>query len=445
MVDPQRVDSAGVESAAPAARPDPLRGRQRAAVLLLLAGFALLPFGRAAELPILLAAVCGVALAVRGGVDWQAPSVRLALLLFAAYWLPELVSAPDALQPARAWREVASDLRYLPMLLFACCVLRSAPAQQLAKQGCGWIVALWLGDALLQAATGLSLGGPSSPDRLSGIFGADDLKLGSAVAVLSPFLLLPAFARSRLLGALAALLVVMVVLLAGTRSAWIGTALVLAACLWRAYGGGRAALFAVSLTLLASCSLAALGYVASERFALRIERSAAALTGAEGLDHALSGRLPIWSTALRMFREHPINGVGVRGFRTAYSDYAAEDDPWRGFDGESGAFHAHQLLLEVTAETGAFGLLCWVLAGLVAVRVWREAAPAARRAAGPVSLALLALLFPFNTHYAFYSSAWGGLLFGLLALWLPMVASTARERGAPAKVSTAVRRPPVGA
>jgi len=418
---------------------------QGVAVALLLAAIALLPFGRSAELPILLAALGGLLAALRGQLEWRRPPLRLALLLFAAYWLPELLSAFDALAPRRAWREVLFDLRYLPFLWFACLHLAAPAAQRLAKLGCAWILALWLADALLQAATGLSLGGAASADRLSGIFGADDLKLGGAVALLSPFLLLPAFDRQRLLGLLLALPIVVVVLLAGTRSAWIGLALLLAIALWRAFGGGRRALQALLLAALCGVLLVSAGYVGSERFASRIDRSAAALQGVEGVDHALSGRLPIWTTALTMFREHPVNGVGVRGFRHAYADYAAADDPWIGFDGASGAFHAHQLLLEVAAETGALGLFCWVLAALVAVRVWREADPLARQAAAPVSMALLVMLFPLNTHYAFYSSAWGGLLFTLLALWLPMIASTPAGSASSGSALSRSAAHPVGA
>ncbi len=403
--------------------PAPLTGVQIASVCLLLASLALLPFGRAAELAMLVCAIGGCVMAVRRRIDWRSASVRLALLMFAAYWLPELVSAFDAVAGKRAWSEVALDLRYLPFLLFACVALQTAVAQRTALSGCGLILAVWLIDALLQATTGLSIGGPASADRLSGIFGADDLKLGGVVALLSPFLLLPLFSRHRALGALASLAVVIVVLLAGSRAAWVSLALVLTVIVWRSFEGGSKALAALLLSALAGVALVVAGYFASDTFHERIERTSAALQGGDGVNYALSGRVPIWTTALRMFREHPINGVGVRGFRDSYRAYAEADDPWNGFDGDAGAFHAHQIVLEVASETGAFGLLCWVWATLIGLRVWREAELTARAVAAPVSLALLAMLFPLNTHYAFYSSVWGGLLFFLLALWLPMIGS----------------------
>ncbi len=403
---------------------------------LLLAPLALLPFGSAAELPIAIAALLGSGLAVRGRIDWRAPAPRWALLLFGAYWLPELLSAPDAVNARRAWREVALDLRYLPWLLFACHQLRDPRLQSLVLRGCAAIVALWLVDALVQAATGIGLTGASSPDRLSGIFGAQDLKLGGAIAVLAPLLLLPLLRARRWLGLLAALACVVVVLLAGARAAWIALALVLMVSVWISFGGGGSALRVLLLALVVSGLVGTTAYLGSERFAARVDRSSLAWQGEDGLDHALSGRLPIWRTAMQMVREHPLNGVGVRGFRDAYARHAAPDDPWRGFDGDAGAFHAHQWLLEVASETGLVGLLCWIVAILAALRMARTAAATQRTQAAAVSLALAVMLFPLNTHYAFYSSAWAALLFFLLGLWLPLIAGTAASRS-PARPAAA--------
>ena len=417
-------------SAAPATEPTSPARAERLGVLLLLAALLLLPIGRSAELAIALGALLGVLLLIGRRIQWSAAAPRLALVVFAGYWLPELLSALDALQSRRAWYEVLIDLRYLPFLLFACWALRGDDAQRLALRGVACIAAFWLLDALIQAVSGYSLGGPASADRLSGIFGADDLKLGGVMALLSPFLLLPAFARHRALGALTLVAVLIVVLLAGARASWVSLALVLAVVLWRAAGGGRRGLLATLLAAAVCGAIALAASQVSDTFAARIACSAAALQGDDGLDHALSGRLPIWQTALDMSAAHPFNGVGVRGFRDAYPAYAADDDPWRGFDGDAGAFHAHQLVLEILAETGALGLLCWLSAAVLALRQLRAAEAQRRLRALPVSLALLAMLFPLNTHYAFYSSAWGGLLMFLLALWLPIIAPSTVSRQA---------------
>jgi len=117
-----------------------------------------------------------------------------------------------------------------------------------------------------------------------------------------------------------------------------------------------------------------------------------------------------------MIQEHPINGVGARGFRDAYP--ACNPDPaaqevW----GDGPALHAHQIVLEILAETGLLGLLLWLAAVAQAWRAWRFAPPEARERARPAMLALAVTVFPFNTHLAFYSTFWGGLTLLLAALY----------------------------
>ena len=107
-------------------------------------------------------------------------------------------------------------------------------------------------------------------------------------------------------------------------------------------------------------------------------------------------------------------------FRSAYPHYAPANDHFLTAEscgvGE-GACHPHQLVLEILTETGVLGLSLWQAAVVLAWRAWRRVGSAARTRAFPVSLALGVMLFPLNTHLAFYS-AWWGLLFGwLLGLW----------------------------
>ena len=165
---------------------------------------------------------------------------------------------------------------------------------------------------------------------------------------------------------------------------------------------------ALVLTLLA---------VSSVQFRDRILRTTHALAADEpGVDTALSGRAKIWSAAGCMIVEHPINGVGARGFRQAYPDCDASPGS-RPAWGQGPAFHAHQLVLEVLSETGVIGLLLWLAGAALAWRAWRYATPQAKERARPAMLALAVTVFPFNTHLAFYSTFWGGLTLMLAALY----------------------------
>jgi O-antigen ligase len=127
-----------------------------------------------------------------------------------------------------------------------------------------------------------------------------------------------------------------------------------------------------------------------------------------------------------MIAAHPLNGIGVRGFREAYPQFVADDDHW--LQGNNrGAFHAHQWLLEVLAETGVLGLACWLTGlGLLYGR-WRRASAAMREQARVPALAVLAALFPLNTHLALYSTFWSGVLLLLLGLLAGVLAAEEAE------------------
>ena len=334
--------------------------------------------------------------------------------LFFCYWLPEAFSAIDAEDTVRAWREVLLDLRYLPFLWLVAMAVATARGRRIVFLGLGLIAGAWALDAAVQAVTGFSLGGANSSDRLSGIFGAGNLKLGLVLATLSPFALDAAARRFHASGWFAAaMLLGSVILLAGSRASWLVFALVLLGSGWRRLGWKR---LAVSLLGgLAMASVLALAF--STQFESRIERSLAVFSGDRaGLDQALSGRLSIWHAAAGMIAEHPVNGVGVRGFREAYARYAAPDDFWLAH-GQQGALHAHQVVFEVLSETGAVGLLLWLMGAALAWRAWRWSLPAARRRAAVPALALAVTAFPFNTSLAFYSTFWGGAFLLLLALF----------------------------
>lgn len=387
--------------------------------MLLWLVLALLPLGRLSELPLLAGAAWGLWLALRDGQWlWAMPGVRLAVVLFACYWLPALVSAFDAVAPGKTWPQVAAQLRFLPFAVFAVATVREPAQWQWLLRASALLVAVWVLDGWVQAFTGVSLGGHMEGDRLSGIFGADNLKLGGVVAAVSPLLL--AFVQQRLgwRGVfVTAVAVAGVVLLAGARAAWLVYALVLAGVCLRPFAGrARRALAMLAALFVAAAVLAYTAYLASPMFAARVDRTLLLLDGdSDGVDHALAGRLPIWRTARDMALAHPFNGVGVRGFRHDYLKHAAPGDPWRA---EQGAFHPHQLVLEVATETGGAGLIAWLLGVVLLWRGVHRVAPDARLRAWPPLLGLAATCFPLNTHYAFYSSWWGLFFWWLLALVL---------------------------
>ncbi|WMJ70433.1 O-antigen ligase family protein [Stenotrophomonas sp. 24(2023)] len=356
----------------------------------------------------------------------------LTSILFLGYWLPQALSAFGAVDPAVAWGKAAGGLRYLPFMWLVAIAVATPQRRSRVLGGLAIITAAWTLDALVQAVAGTSpwfwsldhlkqlAGGhtlcpaaeAAAADRLSGVLGPCNLKFGQVLASLSPFLLLPVAQRWGAWGwALVAAALGAVLLLAGSRASWITFALVLAYSGVRLMGWKRLVLLALAGVAGASVLAATVPQVRE-----RVARTAMALQGGpQGMDEALSGRGRIWSAAGCMIQEHPINGVGARGFRDAYPACVAGQGPavW----GEAPALHAHQIVLEILAETGIIGLLLWLAAAAQAWRAWRYAPPQARERARPAMLALAVHVFPLNTHLAFYSTFWGGVTVLLAALY----------------------------
>ena len=382
-----------------------------------------------------LAAIARLLLArFRGGTRLlSAPAWALTSVLFFAYWTPEVLSSFDAIDRAHALHESLVDLRYLPFLWLVAAAVADARGRRVTFTGLAVIAGVWTLDSLLQALSGTSplfwgidsikqlISGhamcPASEvaavDRLSGVLGPCNLKLGIVLASLSPFALYVAGKRMGAIGwIVAAAAVGLVVLLAGARASWITYALVLLFSGWRLLGAKRLlGVFAFGAVMLGLLTATV------PQVRERIVRTTYALTAdQEGVDMALSGRTRIWGAAVCMIREHPVNGVGARGFREAFP--ACDPEPgvapaW----GTGPALHAHQILLEVLSETGGIGLLLWLAGAALAWRAWRYATPASRDDARPAMLALAVTVFPLNTHLAFYSTFWGGVTLLLAALY----------------------------
>ncbi|HEX7814240.1 O-antigen ligase family protein [Dyella sp.] len=387
----------------------------------------LLPFGRSAEVATCLCLVgTGLLFARHPRALEDHAGARLLLWLLGGYIGAALISAVDSVAPGKSWATVAALSRFVPLGLYACFAIRRAEKLRAVYWAVAITVALWAVDAWMQAVAGLGLRGHSDPERLSGIFGAENLKLGPALSVLSPFVLWAARERWRQLGLLGAFVLLLgPILLSGSRASWLCYGLVGLAFAWReARAPGRFMVWCAAGAIILGLA-GAVAWKTSSRFQARVEHTLVVFQGSNAaLDTALTGRLDIWRTSLKMIEAHPVNGVGVRAYRYAYRQFAPPSDHFLTAEtcGEGeGACHAHQLLLEILTETGVIGLFLWLAAAVLALRAWHRAGPA-REAMFPASVALMAMLFPLNTHLAFYSAWWGLLFAWLLGLWCAALA-----------------------
>jgi O-antigen ligase len=162
-----------------------------------------------------------------------------------------------------------------------------------------------------------------------------------------------------------------------------------------------------------------ISYFASPLFQERLDVTRAFTSGQEqALDASSMERVPIFRAALKMYREHPLNGVGVRAFPAAYMVYAEPGDIHiEKSGGRSGATHAHNVILEVMADTGSIGLLGILLLVFVLARQRNRTTPGERHDAFPFALAVFLILFPLNSHFAIYGTYTSSLSWFLVGLW----------------------------
>jgi O-antigen ligase len=392
---------------------------------LIFSAFLLFPVKRSVELPVLIMMVWGATLLYQHGwAFFRQPAVKFFTLLFACIWLPMLLSLPDSYDLKASGSAVAGFIRLYLAGLFIIWALSDQKQAALLVKLLAWLTAFWVADALFQAAIGHDLFGYARvPERLNGVFGERHLKLGNALPVLAPFLIL-ALRKNSALMLLAAALTGAVVILAGSRGGWASFGVV---CAWlilsetRRRGMPLWKMGAIAALVALIGTVAAFNNPGAKQ---RLDQTMLLFSGNEAkIDQALSLRLTLWKDGFAMLRAHPVNGIGVSTFRFAYPEFAQPGDPFmqphytdEATGRPTGASYAHQMVLEVTTETGLIGL-----AGLggfyfLFVRYWRLASPERRIHALPFAMGLLAWIFPFNTHPSFYSAQWSALIWLMIAM-----------------------------
>ncbi|MEO0438144.1 MAG: O-antigen ligase family protein [Pseudomonadota bacterium] len=401
---------------------------------LLALAFVLMPFGRMVEIPLLALSIWGLVCLSRGfpekAAGWMLTLALFTLLFFA----PMLIALPDAVMLEKSLVTTIGALRF-PLFVFALLWMAHAFSdphsyidRSLGLLGAvvAFLLFVWCLDGALQVISGRNiLGYGRGEGYINGVFGEDDnIKLGATVALLMPMGLVFLEGRQRLGAAFLLLLLALgIVLLSGKRAAWIVSAVelaVLAAFFLKAKRLSRKYLSLGAVVLLTMSTLVFFNSDWVNQRSVSLARAATDPSYA-ALNEASGKRLPIWTTALAIAKDNWLNGVGPRGFRFAYPSYAEEGDHWSapaGAAGGSRASHAHQLLLDLAAETGLFGILSYLVTLYLLFALWTRADSVERRRALPFAASLCAMLFPINTHPGWYSSWSASFYWLLLALYL---------------------------
>ncbi len=390
---------------------------------LAIAFIALLPFGRLSEVPLSILAVSLAGLARSADKRKMIQSSAAFLLpLFLCYWVPILLSSVDSMDPQKSWLQSFTALRYLAAALALSVLLRAPSDRERLLRWTAYLLLFWAVDAFVQLFFGSDLFGIAMhPDRLNALFVNKHQFFGPTLAMLSPLVLeharrhWPSWAW-----ALSFTIILGAVMIAGMRSGWLTMAIVLgtyvALMLKRENRELRRTIFTIPVLLMIVIGVS---YLSSGLFQERLNATRALTAGSEAtLDESSIERIPIFKTALTMYMKHPINGVGVRAFPVAYMKYAEADDVHiRKSGGQSGATHAHNVVLEVMSDTGTIGLAGLLLAMILLWKHQDKTSPSERRDAFPFALAVFLVLFPFNSHFAIYGTYTSSLIWFLMGLW----------------------------
>ncbi len=398
-------------------------------VLLVWSCLLLLPVGRLVELPTTVMAIIAGRLWYRCHLHPLANRYRIFTLAFFLIWLPMAISLTDAVNPTEALRVTTLYLRFYFAGLFIIWAIDNKEKRNLLLRLTAWLLLFWAADAIIQFIFGTDLFGyPYIEQRLNGLFGRH-IKLGLILAMLSPFIISWVQEGNTKRGAalfLAA--VVFVIIASGTRASWVMFGVVSVAYLvnyLRAHKDRAPKL--IALIIIASISTGYLTYRFVPTITARVDQTLQLFSGDAALmDRALSYRLPIWEGALKMIEDHPVNGVGVRDFRSAYTTYATPGDFYVAHN--TTPMHPHQYILEIGAETGLIGLGGLLLFYTSLIQRWRSSSPSQRNMAYFIMVSLIAVWFPLNTHLAFYSSFMGQVVWWVTALYFAMTSIPVPEK-----------------
>ncbi len=410
---------------------------------LAVAFIALLPFSRLSEIPL---SIFAISLAFLARSADQRKMIRSSaafiLPLFLCYWVPMVLSSVDSVDPQKSWMHSFVALRYLAAALAMSVLLCAPSARERVLRWTAYLLLFWALDGFVQLFFGSDLFGIAMhPDRLNALFVKKYQFFGPTLAMLSPLVLeharrqWPSWAW-----ALSFTLILGAVMIAGMRSGWLTMAIVLGTymvlMLRRENRELRRTIFTIPVLIMI---IVGVSYFSSPLFQERLNVTRAFALGSEAtLDESSMERIPIFKTALKMYRENPVNGVGVRAFPVAYLEYAEPDDVHiRKSGGKSGATHAHNIVLEVMSDTGTIGLAGLLLAMMFLWRHRAKTTPSERRDAFPFALAVFLVLFPFNSHFAIYGTYTSSLIWFLMGLWASALRMPPPDDGAePAQTTT---------
>jgi O-antigen ligase len=402
------------------------RMKDIAIYVLVILSFLLVASKALFNIPAALIAMFGMYLIFRDGTIRSDQGYRYFLVAWLCLWLPMLMSLPDAVNFERSLKTVFSYIKF-PLvgagLIWA--IRRSPSLESRVMLFVSLALAAYSVDMLWQLYRGYDLlGFPlSDAGRLTGP--SSDDKLAIAMGAFMPLVLesIVRFKKIRWLMLLATMLVAVAILLSGQRggilSGFVGSGLWLTHyVIYRSTRKIR--IFAILALFIVIISTPLVIDVAKTLPG----RHAQSLLIFEGdlasIDAALGRRVGLWLASTHLFQQHPINGIGPRGFRFAL-EKKEEAFKLTGVEGSKPyvATHPHLVILEVAVETGILGIVGYCL---FVWWIFRSLRPLRDKTLEVTwACALAAAIFPLNMSMALYGTYWSHIVLLLLAFTVAQI------------------------
>jgi O-antigen ligase len=392
------------------------------------------PFRNMFELPIALMALFGLLLMIMQPRQVMATdAIKPLLVMFACIWLPMLASLTDAVNYSRAMETTLVFIRFPLAAIFTIFALQSVPSRARLFILLGVTLGFFALGKLIYAIEVE----PSLPKIVNGWFWLGHVipqrGVGHIFAVLSPvyFYRMWKQIQQRHWLWLVTPIYAVAAFISGARVAWImfavGILLLLGQMFWMRMIRWRwKAVFAFVLLWGISIGVT-MQHTSVEK---RVELTAGLFSGNYArANSATSLRLPIWAIAVKVAKDHWINGIGPRGFRYIYPAYVPKNDFWmqrqyvdkttgKVLNTQYGPNHPHQFVLEIMDETGIIGITGYLVALIYWIRLWLKNLRAGNSEALPWMSAVLVAIMPINAHMAFYASFWSCITWWLIAIGL---------------------------
>ena len=341
-------------------------------------------------------------------------------IVFLCLWLPLLISLPDAVNPSHSSHTIFPYLRFFFAGIFIIEeISMNKDRLRFIVTSLFFIIFFFCIDATIQFIFNSNiLGFPYNPGEITGMFYPRNT-ISHVCAILSSFYFLYIYINmeKRWWLFLSLIPLFFIILLSGRRAAWVMLALTSLGFIIYGYrytiSKKRFKRVTGMLVMFVSVVLGStilLHTPTNVRF-----KSTLGLFSNNyiTINKATAYRLPIWEVAYSIYKSNPINGIGPRGFRHVYKDYAPANDIF--VMNKTPPTQPHLLILEILTETGLIGFIGYILLIYLIFRLVLQSKN--KETSLPLFIPVIVALFPFNSHMAFYGSIWSSMTWLLLALY----------------------------